>query len=120
MKGPDGCFLFSPHPKMLENPIKNNQVLIISLLQVVLDLLWVIAFSHEAIGGLVDIIVAILSDKFCDIPDIQLIPIFFLIDHGKGSLDCIELNSLDKRWEIMVSFNEISLPFPQYFLFDPV
>lgn len=62
MKRPDSFLFTSPHSKMFENTVKNHQVLIISLLQIILDLLWIIALSHQTIGRLIDVIVAILSD----------------------------------------------------------
>lgn len=83
VKSSNSLFFGAPHSKMFDDSIKDNQIFIISLLEIIFDLIWIVPFPHETIGNLINLIVSILSDQLSYIFYIDLIPILFLIDMSK-------------------------------------
>ena len=57
--------------------------------QVVLDLIGIVALSDEAVGDGIDFVVALARDFLSDVLDVVVVPVFFFVDEGEGTLQSI-------------------------------
>lgn len=116
MEGPDCHFLLVPHAEVFDDPIQDEVVLIVPVLEVVLDLVRVVPLPHQAVGGLVDIVVPPTRHLVRDVLDVDLVPVLLLVYKRKGRLDSIELQSFDDGGEVVQSRDEMGIPFHENLL----
>ena len=105
MERPHRFLLLRPGLKMLNHILQHLQVFVIALFEVVLDLVRIVPLPHESVGGVVDLVVTVVGDRVSHVLDVVVVPVFFLIDEGEGSLEGLQLEALEEGVEVMFSLD---------------
>lgn len=97
---------------MSDDLIDNFFVLVILFLQIRLQLVRIKSLFHQDIGDGIDFGVSIVCDFFSSIFDVELIPKFHIVNAWKRRLQNSKLDLFQYVAQIMLSGNELWLPFP--------
>jgi len=84
MKRSNNGLLFSPSLKMLNHPIHNLHIFIISHFQIILDLIRIKSLPHQTVSDTINIIISLSCYFIGYMLYINLIPIFLLVYVGES------------------------------------